>query len=142
LRSHGADIRLGHRRLSIIDLSEAANQPFEKDGWSLVYNGEIYNYQALRRELTSAGVQFWTTSDTEVLLEAWRQWGAASLTRLRGMFAFALLDQRTGRLILGRDPLASSRCSSRAGTAASPSPPNSKCSPWCLATHWSSIRPH
>jgi asparagine synthase (glutamine-hydrolysing) len=103
-RSHGADVRLGHRRLSIIDLSDAANQPFEKDGLVVVYNGEIYNYRALKQELAAAGVRFRTTSDTEVLLEAWRQWGPASLNRLRGMFAFALLDQRTGRLVLGRDP--------------------------------------
>jgi asparagine synthase (glutamine-hydrolysing) len=103
-RGHGADVRLGHRRLSIIDLSDAANQPFEKDGLVVVYNGEIYNYRALKRELTAAGARFRTASDTEVLLEAWRHWGAASLNRLRGMFAFALLDQRTGRLILGRDP--------------------------------------
>jgi asparagine synthase (glutamine-hydrolysing) len=103
-RGHGADVRLGHRRLSIIDLSEAANQPFEKDGLLVVYNGEIYNYQALKSELSAAGVRFRTTSDTEVLLEAWRHWGPASLNRLRGMFAFALLDQSTGRLVLGRDP--------------------------------------
>jgi asparagine synthase (glutamine-hydrolysing) len=103
-QSHGAAVRLGHRRLSIIDLSDAANQPFEKDGLVLVYNGEIYNYQALKRELVAAGVRFRTNSDTEVLLEAWRHWGADSLNRLRGMFAFALLDQRTGRLVLGRDP--------------------------------------
>jgi asparagine synthase (glutamine-hydrolysing) len=103
-QGHGADIRLGHRRLSIIDLSDAANQPFEKDGLVIVYNGEIYNYETLKRELVAAGVQFRTTSDTEVLLEAWRQWGAASLDRLRGMFAFALLDQRNGRLVLARDP--------------------------------------
>jgi asparagine synthase (glutamine-hydrolysing) len=104
LQCHGAYIRLGHRRLSIIDLSDAANQPFEKDGLIVVYNGEIYNYRELKRELEAAGVRFRTTSDTEVLLEAWREWGAASLNRLRGMFAFAMLDQRTGRLILGRDP--------------------------------------
>jgi asparagine synthase (glutamine-hydrolysing) len=103
-QSHGADVRLGHRRLSIIDLSDAANQPFVKDGLIIVYNGEIYNYRALKRELVAAGVRFRTTSDTEVLLEAWRRWGPASLNRLRGMFAFAMLDQRTGRLILGRDP--------------------------------------
>ena len=101
---HGADVRLGHRRLSIIDLSDAANQPFEKDGLVVVYNGEIYNYRALRRELAAVGVRFRTNSDTEVLLEAWRRWGAASLHRLRGMFAFAMLDERTGRLVLGRDP--------------------------------------
>jgi asparagine synthase (glutamine-hydrolysing) len=103
-QSHGAEVRLGHRRLSIIDLSDAANQPFEKDGLVIVYNGEVYNYAALKQELEAAGVAFRTTSDTEVLLEAWRRWGADCLNRLRGMFAFALLDRRTGRLILGRDP--------------------------------------
>jgi asparagine synthase (glutamine-hydrolysing) len=100
----GADVRLGHRRLSIIDLSSQANQPFEKDGLVIVYNGEIYNYISLKWELEAAGVRFRTNSDTEVLLEAWRRWGVDSLNRLRGMFAFAVLDQQTGRLILGRDP--------------------------------------
>ncbi len=87
-------VRLGHRRLSIIDLSAAANQPFVKDGLVLVFNGEIYNYRQLRAELGGAGVSFRTSSDTEVLLEAWRRWGPASLRRLRGMFAFALFDER------------------------------------------------
>jgi asparagine synthase (glutamine-hydrolysing) len=104
LRTRGADIRLGHRRLSIIDLSEAANQPFEKNGLVVVYNGEIYNYKELKLELTATGVQFRTTSDTEVLLEAWRHWGPDCLNRLRGMFAFAIVDRRTGRLVLARDP--------------------------------------
>ncbi len=94
---------LGHRRLSIIDLSEAANQPFVKDGLVLVFNGEIYNYRALRSELIAAGVSFWTNSDGEVLLEAWRHWGSTSLGRLRGMFAFALFDERTGVLVFARD---------------------------------------
>jgi asparagine synthase (glutamine-hydrolysing) len=101
---HGADVRLGHRRLSIIDLSDAANQPFEKDGLIIIFNGEIYNYKALAQELRAVGVNFRTTSDTEVLLEAWRKWGAGCLNKLRGMFAFALLDTRTGRMALARDP--------------------------------------
>ena len=104
IHSHGGDVRLGHRRLSIIDLSDEANQPFEKDGLVLVYNGEVYNYKALKQELEAAGASFRTTSDTEVVLEAWRRWGVHSLNRLRGMFAFALLDRSTGRLILARDP--------------------------------------
>src|SRR6188472_3005162 len=79
-------VRLGHRRLSIIDLSAAADQPFVKDGLVLVFNGEIYNYRELRAELSGAGVRFRTNSDTEVLLEAWRRWGSTSLCRLRGMF--------------------------------------------------------
>ena len=102
--SHGGDARLGHRRLSIIDLSDEANQPFEKDGLILVYNGEVYNYKALRQELQATGARFRTTSDTEVVLESWRKWGVHSLNRLRGMFAFALFDRSTGRLILARDP--------------------------------------
>src|SRR5918996_564092 len=98
-----AHVSLGHRRLSIIDLSDAANQPFVKDGLVLVYNGELYNYQALRTELAGFGVTFRTNSDTEVLLEAWRRWGPQSLTRLRGMFAFALYDERSETLVLARD---------------------------------------
>ena len=101
---HGADVRLGHRRLSIIDLSDAANQPFEKNGLVIVFNGEIYNYKALADELRATGVTFRTSSDTEVLLEAWRKWGPDCLNRMRGMFAFALLDTRTGRMVVARDP--------------------------------------
>ncbi len=101
----GAQVALGHRRLSIIDLSDAANQPFVKNGLALAYNGEIYNFQELRRELIRMGVNFRTNSDTEVVLEAWRAWGAASLKRLRGMFAFALFDENTGRMVLARDHL-------------------------------------
>jgi asparagine synthase (glutamine-hydrolysing) len=96
-------VRLGHRRLSIIDLSDAANQPFVKDGLVLVFGGEIYNYRELRAELRAAGTGFRTDSDTEVLLEAWRRWGPASLRRLRGMFAFALYDEGQGTLTLARD---------------------------------------
>src|SRR5215472_15273111 len=98
-------VQLGHRRLSIIDLSAAADQPLSKNGLTLVYNGELYNYRALRAELASRGVGFITSSDTEVVLEAWRAWGPRALGRFRGMFAFALLDERTGELILARDPL-------------------------------------
>ncbi len=98
------DVKLGQRRLSIIDLSDSANQPFEKDGLVLVYNGEVYNYRQLRSELERAGVSFRTNSDTEVVLEAWRAWGAKGLLRLRGMFAFALYNRRNGSLVLARDP--------------------------------------
>ncbi|KHL10330.1 asparagine synthase (glutamine-hydrolysing) [Mumia flava] len=96
---------LAHRRLSIIDLSDAADQPMVKDGLTLAYNGEIYNYLELRRELEGRGVRFVTRSDTEVVLEAWRIWGDAGFARLRGMFALALHDERTGCLTLARDPL-------------------------------------
>jgi len=97
-------VQLGHRRLSIIDLSSAANQPFSKHGLTLVYNGELYNYRELRAELLARGVRFATNSDTEVVLEAWRVWGPEALPRFRGMFAFALLDEGTGELALARDP--------------------------------------
>ena len=100
-----AAVHLGHRRLSIIDLSDSANQPFRKHGLVLTYNGELYNYRALRAELVVRGVQFSTQSDTEVVLEAWRHWGPGALSRFRGMFAFALYDTATGELSLARDPL-------------------------------------
>jgi asparagine synthase (glutamine-hydrolysing) len=98
-------VHLGHRRLSIIDLSAAADQPLSKDGLTLVYNGELYNYQELKQELAGRGVRFVTSSDTEVVLEAWRHWGPNALPRFRGMFAFALADTKTGELFLARDPL-------------------------------------
>ena len=100
-----ASIHLGHRRLSIIDLSASANQPLVKGGLALVYNGELYNYRELRAELKKKGASFITSSDTEVVLEAWRQWGPEALTRFRGMFAFAIADMATGELALARDPL-------------------------------------
>jgi asparagine synthase (glutamine-hydrolysing) len=103
LRGETASVQLGHRRLSFLDVSEASNCPFVKDGMVLVYNGEVYNFQELRSELQSAGVTFRTTGDTEVVLEAWRRWGQQSLRRLRGMFAFALYEEATGRLVLARD---------------------------------------
>jgi asparagine synthase (glutamine-hydrolysing) len=107
LWSHEDDhlsVHLGFRRLSIIDLTTAANQPLRKNGLTLVYNGELYNYRALRAELIARGTHFVTNSDTEVVLEAWRCWGPGALRRFRGMFAFALLDENTGNLVLARDP--------------------------------------
>lgn len=100
----GTIVSLGHRRLSIIDLSAAADQPFVKDGLALTYNGEIYNYREIARDLANAGIRFVTASDTEVLLEAYRHWGVGCLPRLRGMFAFAILDLRSGKMLLARDP--------------------------------------
>jgi asparagine synthase (glutamine-hydrolysing) len=105
--SHESDwgaVHLGFRRLSIIDLSTAADQPLSKDGLTIIYNGELYNYRTLRAELSTHGVRFRTQSDTEVVLEAWRRWGPGALERFRGMFAFALFDERTGDLVLARDP--------------------------------------
>jgi len=100
-----AAVHLGHLRLSIIDLSDAANQPLTKDGLTIVYNGELYNYKELRADLKARGVRFATESDTEVVLEAWRAWGPEALRRFRGMFAFALADEAAGDLVLARDPL-------------------------------------
>jgi asparagine synthase (glutamine-hydrolysing) len=102
----GSRAVLWHRRLSILDLSPAGWQPMSSaDGrHHLILNGEIYNYLELRAELEREGVRFRSRSDTEVLLEAWRRWGAGVLPRLTGMFAFALLDTVGGRLVLARDP--------------------------------------
>jgi asparagine synthase (glutamine-hydrolysing) len=97
-------VQLSHRRLSIIDLSALADQPFTKHGLALAYNGELYNYRDLRAELAAAGTRFITSSDTEVVLEAWRAWGSRALGRFRGMFAFALFDSHSGELVLARDP--------------------------------------
>ncbi len=101
----GVSVQFAQRRLSIIDLTAAADQPLRKDGLTLIYNGELYNYRELRAELTGRGVRFVTSSDTEVVLEAWRCWGPGALPRFRGMFAFAVLDEATGELTLARDPL-------------------------------------
>jgi asparagine synthase (glutamine-hydrolysing) len=97
-------IIFGHNRLSIIDLSSEASQPFaSNDGrWHLVFNGEIYNYRELRTELQS-NYPFRTHSDTEVLLASWIQWGVSCLDKLRGMFAFAIYDQQEKLLSLVRD---------------------------------------
>jgi asparagine synthase (glutamine-hydrolysing) len=97
-------IGLGHRRLSISDICGGA-QPMssEDDRFTLIFNGEIYNYIELRQELAALGHQFRTTSDTEVLIEAYRAWGLDAIRRFRGMFAFALWDAVTQRLTLARD---------------------------------------
>lgn len=96
---------LGHTRLSIIDLTAGGHQPMHApDGSaSIVFNGEIYNYRELRAELSACGHVFVSNSDTEVLLAAWRQWGRSCLTRLVGMFAFAVYEKRSGKLTCVRD---------------------------------------
>ncbi|MBN9471553.1 MAG: asparagine synthase (glutamine-hydrolyzing) [Bosea sp.] len=96
---------LGHRRLSIIDLSEGGHQPMiSQDGaLAIVFNGEIYNYIELREELKAHGRRFLTASDTEVLLQAFEQWGPDCLHKLNGMWAFVVFDQRTKRLFAARD---------------------------------------
>ena len=94
-------IGLGHRRLAIIDLSDAGRQPMTtRDGrYVLSYNGEIYNFQELRRELEARGHQFRSRTDSEVLLYGLQEWGPALLPRLNGMFAFLFWDRQERRLI-------------------------------------------
>jgi asparagine synthase (glutamine-hydrolysing) len=101
-----ADGRVGlaHRRLAIIDLSPRGAQPMHAGSLSITFNGEIYNYRALRKELESSGETFVSDSDTEVLLKLYARDGAAMLGRLRGMFAFAIWDAHAGELFLARDP--------------------------------------
>lgn len=94
---------LGHRRLAIIDLSPGGLQPMARHDRVITFNGEIYNHETLRRELEKLGHVFQSRSDTEVLLAGWKQWGAALLPRLSGMFAFALWDAAAGELVLARD---------------------------------------
>ncbi len=98
-------VGLGHRRLSIIDLSDAASQPMATadDRYVITYNGELYNFQELRGELEARGRVFRSRSDTEVLLNAWAEWGAEALERFNGMFAFAIWDRKTRELVLVRD---------------------------------------
>ena len=99
-------VGLGHRRLSIIDLSGGQQPLFNEDGSVVVvYNGELYNFQALTRELETLGHRFSTRSDTEVIVHGWEEWGPAAVERFRGMFAFALWDQNQETLFLARDRL-------------------------------------
>lgn len=99
-------IGLGHRRLSIIDIAGSPQPMQSADGRAvIVFNGEIYNFRELRRELEAGGAQFTTEGDTEVILAAWQRWGTACLRRLHGMFAFALYDMGQKTLFLARDRL-------------------------------------
>ena len=102
---HNDFVGLGHRRLSIIDTSHEANQPM-KDGsgrFNIIYNGEIYNYKQLRQELEAGGYQFSTSSDTEVLLNLYIQFGAHCLNKLNGFFSFAIYDNQKNELFIARD---------------------------------------
>src|SRR5438552_14307406 len=103
----GTGVGLGHRRLAIIDLVGGAQPMSSADGrYYIVFNGEIYNHKELRRQLMGAGYRFRTHSDTEVIPAALDHWGISDgLRKLRGMFAFALFDQRERTLLLARDPV-------------------------------------
>ncbi len=103
---NSTSVYFGHTRLAIIDLSDEGLQPYEsKDGrYSLTFNGEIYNYLEIRRELEKLGVGFRSSSDTEVLFEALILWGVSALDRLEGMFSFGFLDKKENALLLARDP--------------------------------------
>jgi asparagine synthase (glutamine-hydrolysing) len=99
-------VGLGHRRLSIIDLATGDQPLGNEDGTvQVIFNGEIYNFADIRRELISLGHQFRTHSDTEVIVHGYEQWGARCVDRFRGMFAFAVYDARERRLMLARDRL-------------------------------------
>ncbi|MCO5233323.1 MAG: asparagine synthase (glutamine-hydrolyzing) [Chitinophagales bacterium] len=101
--SNNSHIGLAHRRLSLIDLSKTGHQPMTVQHLTIIFNGEIYNYRELQKELESQGAQFRSSSDTEVILWAYLFWGAACLSKFKGMFAFAILDEKKNELFLARD---------------------------------------
>jgi asparagine synthase (glutamine-hydrolysing) len=105
-RSRDGAVILGNRRLAIIDIGPGGAQPMTdvSGRWTITFNGEIYNYRELRTELERLGSRFASRSDTEILIQTVAQWGVAGLRRLRGMYAFALWDDREKELWLGRDP--------------------------------------
>ena len=100
-----SEVVFGHRRLAIIDLSEAGAQPMvdAATGCAITFNGEIYNFRELRRELESLGEQFHSSSDTEVILKAYSRWGLGVVPRLRGIFAMAIWNPRSRSVHLVRD---------------------------------------
>ena len=96
-------VLLGHNRLSIIDLSDRANQPMIYEGLVIVHDGEVYNCLEIKEDLKKRGHKFVTTSDTEVILAAYREWGADCVTRFVGMWAFAIWDRAKKELFCSRD---------------------------------------
>lgn len=105
------NVALGFRRLSILDLSEAGAQPMSSDDGkvTIVFNGEIYNFQELRAELEAAGYAFHCNADTEVLVHGYEEWGEDLVNRLRGMYAFVIHDQNKNKLFGARDIFGISR---------------------------------
>jgi asparagine synthase (glutamine-hydrolysing) len=98
-------LALGHRRLAILDLSPTGRQPmsYANERYWLIYNGEVYNFVELRRELEALGCQFVSQSDSEIILAAYHQWGPACQQKFNGMWAFAIWDRQERRLFLSRD---------------------------------------
>ena len=99
------DLTFGHLRLSILDLEERSNQPMVYDNYTLVFNGEIYNFSEIKKELVTLGYSFNTTGDTEVLLKGYKEWGQTVVSKLNGMFAFAIHDKINNVLFCSRDRL-------------------------------------
>lgn len=100
-----ANIGLGHRRLSILDLSPLARQPMAFEDLEIVYNGEVYNFREIKKDLEKEGYKFTSNSDTEVVLKAFHRWEISAVHKFRGMFAFAIYDKKDQKLILCRDRL-------------------------------------
>src|ERR1700722_6562115 len=98
-------VAFGHRRLAIIDLAAASQQPMidPQLGLAIVFNGCIYNYRELRSELQAKGYSFFSQGDTEVILKAYAEWGPRCVERFYGMFAFAIWERDSGRVVLARD---------------------------------------
>lgn len=96
-------VYLGHNRLSIIDLSEQANQPFQYGDLVMIYNGEVYNYIEIRNRLIQKGYAFHTQSDTEVILAAYKEWGSNCVNEFTGMWAFVIYDQKKKIVFASRD---------------------------------------
>jgi asparagine synthase (glutamine-hydrolysing) len=99
------NLTFGHNRLSIIDLDSRSHQPMKENDYSIVFNGEIYNYKSVKRKLENEGVVFHTASDTEVLLKGFIAWGEDILQEVNGMFAFAIYNQRSNQVFAARDRL-------------------------------------
>ena len=102
-RIQNSVIGLGHRRLSVLDLSDEGNQPMEFKNKYIVYNGEVYNFKEIREDLKKIGYEFKSETDTEVILKAYHEWGVESVHRFNGMFTIAIYDKRNDELVLIRD---------------------------------------
>ena len=99
----GDYLKILFNRLSIIDLNKRSNQPFKFKNFIIVFNGEIYNYLELKKELKNIGYKFKTSSDTEVLLYSYLNWGKKCLQKFEGMFAFAIYDTQSKKIFIARD---------------------------------------